>query len=102
MKIETSSTNSAATSNSDDMLERFKNYVIATRKFGHTYIHADVRHSVCRWSAVTGSLDGRAVVGRFCEYGKSIQNGGSKYKAHLNFLDTGKPVPSKMINAVTR
>lgn len=75
-------------------------YVRATRNFGHTYVHAAVRNAVSGWQGVTGTLDGQKVVATFCGYGRSLQSGGHKYKAHLRYVESGKPVPSKLITSI--
>lgn len=69
------------------------NLVLETRKFGSTYVHADVRNNVFAFRAC--ALDG--IVFSFCSYGQSIPNGGHKYKVHARYEATGKPVPSKVL-----
>ena len=76
-------------------------YVVQTRQFGHTYIHAAVRRAVPGWYGVTGTLNGEPVHATYCGWGRSLQTAkGHKYKAHLRYAKTGKPVPSKLISAV--
>lgn len=75
-------------------------YVRATRNFGHTYVHAAVRNAVSGWQGVTGTLNGEPVVATYSGYGKSLQGGGHKYKAHCRYVATGKPVPSKLISSI--
>ena len=75
-------------------------YVTQTRKFGHAYIHAAVRAAVTGWQGVEGSLNGERVVATYTGYGRSLQCGGHKYKAHLNYVASGKPVPSKLIASI--
>ena len=75
-------------------------YVVQTRQFGHTYIHSAVRRAIHGWQGAEGDINGERVVATFCGYGRSLQSGGHKYKAHLRYIATGKPVPSKLISAV--
>jgi hypothetical protein len=76
-------------------------YVKQTRRFGQTYIHAAVRKAIFGWQGVEGTLNGERVVATFCGWGRSLQTKkGHKYKAHLRYVATGKPVPSKLICSV--
>jgi hypothetical protein len=75
-------------------------YVIETRKFGATYIHSAIRKTIHGWEGVEGSLNGEQVVATFCGYGRSLQSGGHKYKAHLRYVKSGKPVASKLISSI--
>lgn len=75
-------------------------YVRDTRNYGHTYVHSAVRKAIHGWQGVEGTLNGQAVVATFCGYGRSLQGGGHKYKAHLRFVASGKPVPSKLISSI--
>lgn len=75
-------------------------YVRDTRRFGHTYIHAAVRRAIHGWQGIEGTLNGEPIVATFCGYGRSLQGGGHKYKAHLRYVSSGKPVPSKLIGFV--
>jgi len=75
-------------------------YVTQTRRFGSTYVHAGVRAAVTGWQGVEGSLNGERVVATYSGYGRSLQGGGHKYKAHCRYVATGKPVPSKLIGAI--
>jgi hypothetical protein len=75
-------------------------YVRDTRQYGSTYVHAAVRNAVHGWQGIEGSLNGERVVATFCGYGRSLQSGGHKYKAHVRYVATGKPVPSNLINSI--
>ena len=75
-------------------------YVIQTRQYGSTYVHAAVRQCVDGFQGVAGTLDGVAVTATFCGYGRSLQGGGHKFKAHLRYVATGKPVRSKDFSRV--
>jgi len=76
-------------------------YVKETRRFGATYVHAGVRKSVQGWQGLEGELNGEKVVATFCGWGRSLQTKkGHKYKAHLRYVASGKPVPSKLISSI--
>jgi hypothetical protein len=75
-------------------------YVIQTRQYGSTYVHTAVRQSVDGFEGLAGTLDGEPVTATFCGYGRSLQGGGHKYKAHLRFAKSGKPVRSKDFSRV--
>lgn len=76
-------------------------YVRGTRRFGYTYVHAGVRREVLGWQGIEGNLNGQSVVATFCGYGRSLTTKrGHKYKAHLRYVATGKPVPTKLISAI--
>jgi hypothetical protein len=75
-------------------------YVTQTRRYGSTYVHSAVRSAVNGWQGVTGTLNGERVVATFGGYGRSLQNGGHKYKASLRYVVSGKPVPSKLISSI--
>jgi hypothetical protein len=75
-------------------------YVTQTRRFGSTYIHANIRAAVSGWQGVTGALNGEPVVATYSGYGRSLQGGGHKYKAHCRYVASGKPVPSKLIASI--
>ena len=81
-------------------VQDFLPYVCQTRRFGQTYVHAAVRAIVGR-QGIEGELDGERIVATFCGWGRSLQTKkGHKYKAHLRFVATGKPVPSKLISSI--
>jgi hypothetical protein len=70
-------------------------YVRETRRYGVTYVHSAVRAVVHGWDGLCGTLDGRTVRATYCGWGRSLQTArGHKY------TDTGKPVPSKLIDRV--
>jgi len=76
-------------------------YVKDTRKFGQTYVHAAVRKAISGWQGIEGELNGQRVVATFCGWGRSLQTKrGHKYKAHLRYVSSGKPVPSKLISSI--
>jgi hypothetical protein len=76
-------------------------YVQQTRRFGATYVHSAVRKAVHGWQGIEGELNGERVVATFCGWGRSLQTPkGHKYKAHLRYVASGKPVPSKLISSI--
>jgi hypothetical protein len=75
-------------------------YVRETRRFGVTYVHSATRSAV-GWDGLAGTLEGRPVRVTYCGWGRSLQAPkGHKYKAHLRYVDTDKPVPTKLIDQV--
>ena len=74
-------------------------YVLDTRWYGVTYIHAWIRRSIHGWQGVTEVIDGKEVKATFRGFGRSLENGGHKYKAYANFSD-GKPVPTKVLRTM--
>ena len=64
-------------------------YVLQTRRYGSCYVKVGDRPNF-------GTVDGIAY--SFRSYGRSLQNGGHKYKAYANYADTGKPVPTKLLS----
>jgi hypothetical protein len=76
-------------------------YVKETRRFGHTYVHSAIRKAIHGWEGIEGTLNGERVVATFCGWGRSLQTPkGHKYKAHLRYVSSGKPVPSKLIASI--
>ena len=63
-------------------------YVLQTRRYGSCYVKAGDRPNF-------GTIDG--ITYSYASYGRSLQNGGHRYKAHANYADTGKPVPTKLL-----
>ncbi len=74
-------------------------YVQCTRRYGHCYVHACVRQSMFRFDGVLGEVNGRRVRLTWTGYGRSLQSGGHKYKAHARYGD-GKPVPTKLLRSI--
>ena len=64
-------------------------YVLQTRRYGSCYVKAGDRPHF-------GTIDG--ITYSYASYGRSLQSGGHKYKAHANYADTGKPVPTKLLS----
>lgn len=71
-----------------------------TRDYGHTYVKANVREKVIGHDGFVAKLGDREVKLTYEGYGRSLQAGGHKYKAHCRFVDTGKPVPSKDLRSI--
>lgn len=86
--------------NPSEYLPNLIGYVIDTRYFGQTYVHVNVRRSAFRFDGILGEVNGRQVRLTWTGWGRSLQSGGHKYKAHANYTDTGKPVPTKLLRAI--
>jgi hypothetical protein len=67
-------------------------YVEQNRMYGNVYVKVADRDDTY------GTIAGRDVVLSCRGYGRSLQGGGHQYKAYANFMDTGKPVPSKILS----
>jgi len=94
---ETNNTNERQTMNIINLLP----YVRQTRQYGHTYIHSGVRKETFGHAGFVGTLDGELVRATYCGWGRSLQTRkGHKYKAHIRFEATGKPVPSARLSEV--
>jgi hypothetical protein len=94
---ETNNTNERQTMNILNLLP----YIRQTRRYGHTYIHAEIRKATASYTGFAGTLDGEPVRATFCGWGRSLQaRKGHKYKAHIRFETTGKPVPSARLSEV--
>ena len=64
-------------------------YVRQTRRYGSCYVKVGDRPDF-------GTIDG--ITYSYTSWGRSLQNGGHKYKAYANYADTGKPVPTKLLS----
>jgi len=69
--------------------------VCNTRRFGHTYVHANPRSETVAWKA----FEHDGITFTYCGYGRSLHTGGHKYKVHARY-DNGKPVPSKVLKSI--
>lgn len=65
-----------------------------TRKYGHCYVHASKRSK--GWT----SCNYEGIIFTYSSYGRSLAGGGHKYKVHARYFETGKPVPSKVLDAL--
>ena len=74
-------------------------YVQCTRRYGNCYVHACVRRSIYRFDGILGEVNGRRVRLTWTGWGRSLQVGGHKYKAHARYCD-GKPVPTKLLRSI--
>ena len=72
-------------------------YVLDTRRFGVTYIHADLRNAHFGWKGIEVVIDGKTAVIKWSGYGRSLNAGGHKYKAYCNWAEDGRPVPTKRL-----
>lgn len=69
---------------------------IATRTWGHTYVHAKMRGIEFCWACPkTGHLT--FIWG---SYGRSLAGGGHKYKVRAVYCATGRPVPTKILKSL--
>jgi len=76
-------------------------YIVNTRQFGQTYVHAPVRNAKrFSFDVVPARVGERGVQLSYTSWGRSLQGNGHKYKSHANWADTGKPVPSKMLHDI--
>jgi hypothetical protein len=64
---------------------------LATRSFGHTYVHKAMRDG----DYVYGDI-----VFAWSSWGRSLLSGGHKYKVHARYTSTGKPVPTKILKSL--
>ena len=67
-----------------------------TRKFGHTYVHANVRQETMAWKA----FEHDGIIFSYSSYGRSLNSGGHKYKVSARYAATGKPVSTKVLKAI--
>ena len=82
-------------------LPNLVSYVMSTRVYGQCYVHANVRKSMFGFEGIIAQVDGRPCRLTFTGWGRSLAGNGHKYKAHANFCDTGKPVPSILLRTIT-
>jgi hypothetical protein len=68
---------------------------LATRAFGHTYIHKKMRGIDYCHSHVTGDMT--FIWG---SYGRSLAGGGHKYKVRAVYTATAQPVPTKILKSL--
>lgn len=64
---------------------------LATRDFGHTYVHAAWR---------IASYTEKGIVFTWSSWGRSLAGGGHKYKVHARYVATGEPVPTKVLKSL--
>jgi hypothetical protein len=69
-------------------LQYWTNAALATRDYGHTYVHAACRKD----DYVHGDI-----VFKWSSWGRSLAGGGHKYKVHARYVTTGEPVPTKVL-----
>lgn len=70
---------------------------LQTRRYGHTYVHSGARES-CDFAF--SAFHHENIAFSYEGYGRSLLSGGHKYKVHARYIDTGKPVPSKVLKAL--
>jgi hypothetical protein len=64
---------------------------LATRDYGHTYVHAAWRGA----DYIHGNI-----VFAWSSWGRSLLSGGHKYKVHARYASTGRPVPTKILKSL--
>jgi len=64
---------------------------LATRDFGHTYVHAAWRGE---------NYVHENIVFAWSSWGRSLAGGGHKYKVHARYTTTGEPVPTKILKSL--
>jgi hypothetical protein len=69
---------------------------LQTRKHGSCYVHAKARAQSFGYKA----CDHDSMIFSWQSYGRSLQSGGHKYKVHAHYAETGKPVPSKILERI--
>jgi hypothetical protein len=72
-------------------LQYWTNAALATRDYGHTYVHAAWRGA----DYVHGDI-----VFVWSSWGRSLLSGGHKYKVHARYRSTGEPVPTKVLKSL--
>jgi len=68
---------------------------LATRAFGHTYIHKNMRGIDYCHSHESGDMT--FIWG---SYGRSLAGGGHKYKVRAVYTATAQPVPTKVLKSL--
>ena len=71
-----------------DTVKYFLKAALETRRYGSTYIHVGKR---------IGGFNYKNLRIFYTSFGKSLQNGGHKFKAYAWYVEDNKPVPSKEI-----
>jgi hypothetical protein len=86
--------------NENEIIITLVNNVRQTRRYGQTYVRSAIRAEVIGWEGVTAQIGDRAVILTYSGYGRSLSAGGHKYKAHVRFADTDRPVPTKDLHLI--
>ena len=77
-----------------NLLQQLIIYVRASRRYGQTYVRNWVRSEVP--VCFIAHLGVRSVRIHFTKWGRSR----NKFKAYANFVDSGKPVPTKYLHLI--
>jgi len=92
----------ARSSSEAALVGRLVGYVWETRTFGATYVHSGVRAVHAGYAGVNVLVGGELAIVTWGGYGRSLQTPrGHRYKAWINYLSNGRPVPSKLLSKVT-
>ena len=76
-------------------LKYWVSMTIATRTWGHTYIHKSMRGIDYCHSHCSGDI-----AFAWGSYGRSLSGGGHKYKVRSVYVATGRPVPTKILKSL--
>ena len=76
-------------------LQYWTNAALATRDYGHTYVHKAMRGIDYCHSHETGDMT--FIWG---SYGRSLAGGGHKYKVRAVYTATAQPVPTKILKSL--
>ena len=79
------------TKNDMSPLNYWTGRALATRDYGHTYVHA-------AWRGDDYIHDDIVFV--WSGFGRSLLSGGHKYKVHARYIATGEPVPTKVLKSL--
>lgn len=92
----------ARSSGETALVGRLVGYIWETRAFGATYVHSGVRAVHAGYEGINVLVNGELAIVTWGGYGRSLQTAkGHKYKAWINYLSNGRPVPSKLLPKVT-
>lgn len=85
------------TNNTKYGLSYWASLTLQTRRFGHTYVHSGAR-AAAEYKSRAFEHDGIAF--SYTSWGRSLHSGGHKYKVHARYIETDKPVPSKVLKTL--
>lgn len=70
---------------------------IQTRRYGYTYVHSGARDAA-EYPFRAFERDG--IRFSYSGWGRSLASGGHKYKVHARYIETNRPVPSKVLKTL--
>ena len=94
--MNTSEANSS-TSSTEYGLNYWAAQTLKTRRFQYTYVHVGARKP-SRYEPCEYQING--ITFSYSSYGRSLGLGGHKYKVRARYIDTNKPVPSKVLKSL--